>query len=329
MSRLLRAPIFTACFATVLATSGDDRDPNTQPIGGYIPKKSLSYIALILFGISGLIHWIYFFTVTPRRAFIVALPLGMTAMATGFILRVLYANPPFTLGKYVATDLFILLSPCLFLATDYMLLSHLARSFDEEVSDRCLLIRDSRITKIFVWSDVLTFLLQSGGGQFFVDRLQTLKLILRLFAGGLEATKNASTANLGNKIALIGLVLQAVSFGLFTIVLIVFAQRVSKHYPELWRPKNPRPFKVFSQKTIDDWRIVVYLMYVTCVGILIRSIFRVAEFAGGFNGTISTHEGYFYAFDSLPLWISMTLYCIIWPTRAMPRRSERLELGSR
>ncbi|KAF7374495.1 hypothetical protein MSAN_00334100 [Mycena sanguinolenta] len=310
MSRLLRALIFTACFATVLAASGDDRDPNTQPIGGYVPKKSLSYIALILFGISGLIHWIYFFTATPRRAFIVTLPLGMTAMATGFILRVLYANPPFTLGKYVATDLFILLSPCLFLATDYMLLSHLARSFDEEVSNRCLIIRDSRITKIFVWSDVITFLLQSGGG-------------------GLEATKNASTANLGNKIALIGLVLQAVSFGLFTIVLIVFAQRVSKHYPELWRPKNPRPFKVFSQKTIDDWRIVVYLMYITCIGILIRSIFRVAEFAGGFNGTISTHEGYFYVFDSLPLWISMTLYCIVWPTRAMPRRSERLELGSR
>ncbi|KAF7358276.1 hypothetical protein MVEN_00876700 [Mycena venus] len=305
MPRLSRALIFITCFATVLAASGDDN--SDQPVGGFVPKKSLSYIGLILFGISALIHWIYFFTMSPRRSFIVTLPLGMTAMAVGFILRVLYANPPFTLGKYIATDLFILLSPCLFVATDYMLLSHLARSFDEEVSDRCLLIRDSRITKIFVWSDVITFLLQAG----------------------LQAGKNASVANLGNKIAMVGLILQAVSFALFTIVLIVFTQRVSKLFPELWRPKNPRPFKVFSRQPIDDWCIVVYLMYATCVGILIRSIFRVAEFAGGYNGTISTHEGYFYVFDSLPLWISMSLYCVVWPTCAITTRYEQHTLVSR
>jgi hypothetical protein len=27
------------------------------------------------------------------------------AMATGFVLRIIYANPPFTLGKYIAMDL--------------------------------------------------------------------------------------------------------------------------------------------------------------------------------------------------------------------------------
>ncbi|KAJ7238566.1 RTA1 like protein-domain-containing protein [Mycena haematopus] len=313
MSRLFRAFVFATCLATVLAannTTGDS-NPNDQPIGGFVPKKSLSYIALILYGVSALIHWIYFFTVPPRRPFIITLPLGMTAMAIGFILRVIYANPPFTLGKYIVMDLCILLSPCLFLATDYMLLSHLARGFDEEVSNRCLLIRHSRVTKIFVWSDITTFLLQSGGG-------------------GLTATKNnPSIAKLGTKIALIGLTLQAVSFGLFTIVLIVFAYRVSKHFPELWHPKNPRPFKLFSRQPIDDWRIIVYIMGVTCVGILIRSVFRIAEFAGGYNGTISTHEGYFYLLDSLPLWIAMSLYCIVWPTRGLIVRSEPLELGSR
>ncbi|KAF8176608.1 RTA1 like protein-domain-containing protein [Mycena galopus ATCC 62051] len=309
MSRTL---VLAAFFATAFAANNTNgRDDNTTPIGGYIPKKSLSYIAVILFGISGLIHWTYFFTVPPRRAFIITLPLGMTAMTAGFALRIINANPPFTLGKYIATDLFILLSPCLFLATNYMLLSHLAQSFDEEVAERCLPIRRSRITKIFVWSDVTTFLLQSGGG-------------------GLTATKNnVSLAKLGTDIALVGLVLQALSYGLFTIVLIIFARRVSIHFPELWRPKNARPFKVFSRQPIDDWRIVFYTMCATCVGILIRSVFRIAEFAGGYNGAISTHEGYFYVFDSLPLWIAMTLYCVVWPTRALMIRSAGLELGSR
>jgi hypothetical protein len=67
------------------------------------------------------------------------------------------------------------------LATDYTLLAHLAATFDQEVSDNCMLIRTSRIVKIFVWSDVATFFLQSSGG-------------------GLTATKNVNLANLGNKV---------------------------------------------------------------------------------------------------------------------------------
>ncbi|KAF7365269.1 hypothetical protein MVEN_00398700 [Mycena venus] len=311
MARLFSALIFAACLATVFAANNTTggRDPNTQPIGGFIPKKSLSYVALILYGISGLIHWIHFFTVPPRRPFMITLPLGMTAMAIGFIFRVIYSNPPFTLGKYIAMDLFILLSPCLYLATDYMLLSHLARTFDEEVANRCLLIRHSRITKIFVWSDVTTFFLQSSGG-------------------GLTAIQNANLANLGNKIVLIGLVLQALSFGLFTGVLVLFAWHPSTSLNS-GAQKNLRPFKVFSRKPIDDWRILFWVMCATCAGIFIRSVFRVAEFAGGYNGTIATHEAYFYAFDTLPLWIAMSLYCIVWPTRALMKRSEQLELGSR
>ncbi|KAJ6584911.1 RTA1 like protein-domain-containing protein [Mycena capillaripes] len=311
MSRLFRSLILIASFATVLAAdttngTGSNND-DKRPIGGFVPKKLPAYIALALYAFSGIIHWFFYFTVRPRRP--LALPLGMTAMATGFVLRVIYSNPPFTLGKYIAMDLFILLSPCLFLAADYVLLSHLAATFDEAVADRCLIIRRSRIVKIFVWSDVSTFFLQSSGGA-------------------LTATKSTSLANLGNKIAMIGLILQAVSFLLFTVALIIFGVRLSKHYPELWHPKNPRPFKLFSRKPIDDWRIVFYIMCVTCVGVLIRSVFRVAEFGGGYNGTIATHEGYFYAFDTLPLWIAMTLYCFVWPTRAFMDHSGRTPLDS-
>ena len=30
------------------------------------------------------------------------------------------------------------------------------------------------------------------------------------------------------------------------------------------------------------------------------------------------HEGYSYVLDSLPLWIAMTLYAWLWPTRLQP-----------
>jgi hypothetical protein len=65
---------------------------------------------------------------------------------------------------------------------DYILLARLATTFDEQVTQRCLLVRHTRIVKFFVWSDAITFFLQASGG-------------------GLTATKNQKTADLGNTVS--------------------------------------------------------------------------------------------------------------------------------
>ncbi|KAJ7459806.1 RTA1 like protein-domain-containing protein [Mycena latifolia] len=311
MSRLLRSFVFVACLTTAFAAevtnTTTDGVADRGPIGGFVPKKAPAFIALIMFGISAILSWIQFFIVTPRRPFMLTLTIGLTAMAAGFVLRILYSNPPFTLGKYIAMTMFILLSPCAYLATDYMLLARLAATFDPEVSDRSLLIRSSRIVKIFVWSDFLTFFLQSSGG-------------------GLTATKNANLASLGNKIVMVGLILQAVSFLFFTWVLIVFGYRVRTRFPAAWSQRNRRPFRLFSRRPIDDWRILFYVMCITCVGIFVRSVFRIAEFSQGYGGYIASHEGYFYLFDALPLWSVMSLYCIVWPVRVLNTYPGQMEL---
>ncbi|KAF7327992.1 hypothetical protein MKEN_00379800 [Mycena kentingensis (nom. inval.)] len=269
---------------TLAALSVSALARNTQPhlIAGYIPKDSLSYIGIAAYGASAIIHWIHFFAVRPRKPFLLYLNFGMTAMAVGFGLRILYSADPFSLGKYIATTLFTLLSPCLFLATDYILLSQLVLTFPREIAERCLLIRQSFIVKIFVWSDVTTFILQSAGGS-------------------MAASDNITTVKVGDKIALVGVVAQAVSFLLFTVVFIVFG----------WR--------LFSTEPIQNWPILFWVVCVTCVGIIIRSVFRAVEFAGGYSGPVRTTEVYFYTLDALPLWISMTLYCFVWPARVLNR----------
>ncbi|KAF7351872.1 hypothetical protein MVEN_01148700 [Mycena venus] len=164
MARLASFVILTTFLGFVAAadagngtTTGGDQSFSFVP-GGFVPKKIPAYIALVAYGISGLVHWIQFLAVPPRRPFMLALTIGMTSMTAGFVVRILFSMAPENaIGKFIAMDLLLLLSPCLFLATDYMLLSRLARSFDKEVVDRCLLIRESRIVKIFVWSDVTTF----------------------------------------------------------------------------------------------------------------------------------------------------------------------------
>ncbi|KAJ7898502.1 RTA1 like protein-domain-containing protein [Mycena leptocephala] len=290
MSFIFRALVALAVAATTLASNpavlesrADSKatrvfrglDDEASHAGGYVPKPALALLGVALFGLSGSIHWI-----------------RMTAMAAGFALRYVFAQSPESIGMYVIMDL-----PCFFLATDYMLLARLSFTFDQQVSERCLVIKASRLATLFVCSDVITFLLQAAGG-------------------GLMSS--ASGAKLGNTIIMVGLVLQFVSFAIFTCVLLFFGYRMRREYSQYWFPQTSAlSFNIFSTAPINDWRILFYVMCVTCIGLGIRSIFRIAEFAGGFNGYITTHEAYFYLFDSLPLWISMTLYCVVWPKRCL------------
>ncbi|KAJ3710748.1 RTA1 like protein-domain-containing protein [Lentinula raphanica] len=271
-------------------------DGSQRPTAGFIMKVWPAAIAAILYAISGLIHWIHLFRVGHR--YMLTLTLGMTCMTIGMAMRIVDHYNPYSLGIYIIEDLFVLLSPCAFLATDYMLLSRLANSLGRDIADDCLLIPSRRITKIFVWSDVITFWVQAAGGGMSV---------------------NSSMASAGTTVAMIGLVLQLVSFGLFTLLLISFGFRVRSKYPNAWDVRSDEsvlsvagPFKT---STLTNWKILYFTVCTTCVGILIRCIFRIAEFAGGYSGFLSTHEGYFYLLDSLPLWIAMTLYCFLWPSR--------------
>ncbi|KAF7289290.1 hypothetical protein MIND_01390600 [Mycena indigotica] len=274
----------------------DDAAAKKLVPGGYIPKKFPAVLGLILYGFSGILHWIHFAR-SPVR-WILALPIGMITMAIGFGLR-LYFVSHMTKGIYIAMYLFILLSPCLYLAADYAILSHLTATFDKSITDRALLIRPTRIVRIFVWSDVLTFLIQAGGGTMLTN-------------------DNPNTRKLGSKVAMIGLILQGLSFMLFTVLVLLFAYRVRRRFPEAWGPKRIRWEElspVFGSTPIDEWRPLLFVVVITCIGILIRSVFRLIEFAEGSNGYLQSREGFFYALDALPLWISMSLYCIVWPAR--------------
>lgn len=64
------------------------------------------------------------------------------------------ANP------FVVQRQFILLSPCGFLAQDYVLVPRLASYLGYEEH----LYKAHLVVKFFIWSDVVTFLLQAGGG---------------------------------------------------------------------------------------------------------------------------------------------------------------------
>lgn len=56
-----------------------------------------------------------------------------------------------------------------------------------------------------------------------------------------------------------------------------------------------------------------YAVLWTAIGILIRSGYRIAEYAQGYDGTLRTTEAYFYALDSLPLFLAIAVWTVVWP----------------
>lgn len=83
--------------------------------------------------------------------------LTFLAFATGLGLRFGLHAQPESKGIYIAEYLFVVLSPCGFIAANYVLLGRLSRWMK---GDKHLWISPTRITLVFVMSDVVTFLIQ-------------------------------------------------------------------------------------------------------------------------------------------------------------------------
>jgi hypothetical protein len=67
-----------------------------------------------------------------------------------------------------------------------------------------------------------------------------------------------------------------------------------------------------------NWHALAGALTVSCVGIIVRSGYRCAEFAQGPRGHLATSEGFFYGLDTLPLFVAIAVYVFFWPGRFIP-----------
>jgi len=215
--------------------------------------------------------------------------IGEYTWAMGFGCRFALHYHPESKGIYIAEYLLIVLSPCAFIAADYVLLGRLARYLKCE---KHLVVPSHRIAVFFMGSDVITFLIQAVGGS-------------------MSVSDNLQTALTGSHIFLTGLTAQFVSFLFFTIVYILFLWNTYRYDCEVFSHDK-------GQKWYDDWRVLAFALFISCIGILIRSVYRTVELSQGYIGHLATTESYFYALDTLPLFIAITVYVPFWPGRFIP-----------
>ncbi|KAJ5335912.1 hypothetical protein MYU51_020259 [Penicillium brevicompactum] len=247
----------------------------------YNPSAGAAVAFAAVFGLTTVIH---IWQLGRSRAwYFIPFLIGCFFETFGYLARYASAEetPNWTTKPYIAQSLMLLLAPAFFAASIYMILGRIIRLLN---GASCSMVRPSWLTKIFVTGDVLSFLIQSGGG------------------GMLATAKTASKIDLGNNMIVVGLLVQIIFFGFFILVSLVFHRRMLK-----------TPLHAVGDTRLP-WARYMKLLYLASALVMIRSIYRVAEYLQGSDGYLQSKEAFVYVFDAALMFICCLLFNIFHPS---------------
>lgn len=217
----------------------------------YDPSLAAACIFIILFACTAVAHLVVL--LKRRTWYFVPFLIGIFCEIIGYAGRALSATqtPNWSVFPYALQSLMLLIAPSFLAASIYGMLGRtIAATRGEAYSP----IPPKKLTKVFVTSDVLSFLVQSGGG------------------GILTNAKSPSSIQLGEKVIIVGLFIQLIGFLFFIGVTETFHARITQG-------SRTGPVSVAA-----PWRCHILLLYGVSALVLIRSLFRVIEYCQGYDG---------------------------------------------
>lgn len=133
------------------------------------------------------------------------------------------------------------------------------------------------------------------------------------------AAGSISAMNTGANIVVGGLVIQLLFFGFFVVVSAVFHWRFKKQprYTQVSSTRSHGP------ETRMTWEAVLWALYIACLLILVRSVFRVVEFVEGNDGFIMRREYLLYIFDACLMSLTGIVLFIVYPGSFLPQGNKR------
>ncbi|KAE8142858.1 RTA1 like protein-domain-containing protein [Aspergillus pseudotamarii] len=255
----------------------------------YTPSLVAAIIFIVLFTLTTAHH--LWQTVRARCWYFLVFVTGGIFQIIGYICRALAHSNKESVPIYSVGTILILLAPPLYAASIYMTLGRLIGYLDAE---KLSPVSTKWLTTIFVMGDVIAFLAQGAGG-------------------GIMAMGTVSAMNTGENVTIAGLCVQLVFFSIFIIVATIFHYRLRKNptsrstgaslFPRSWREAT--------------WETVMLGLYGASVLILIRSIFRLIEYAQGNDGYLISHEVFMYVFDATLMFITMVGMSFFHPSKVL------------
>ncbi|KAK7747360.1 hypothetical protein SLS53_001614 [Cytospora paraplurivora] len=194
------------------------------------------------------------------------------------------------LPPYIVQSIFILVAPPLCSATIYMILGRLITRLPSGTTQS--LIRPSWLTKGFILGDVQCIIIQACGG-------------------GLIASKKQAT--MGKITIVSGLIMQISTFVMFLVAAVVFQLRYGRLLSST-RLRAGMP-----------WRKVLWMLYTVSALVMVRSLFRTAEYIQGREGYSMTHQWTLFVFDSSLMFLATVAFFVMYNPRDMTRTVEEDE----
>ncbi|OBT81689.1 hypothetical protein VE02_10059 [Pseudogymnoascus sp. 03VT05] len=211
---------------------------------------------------------------------------GLGVEGTGYIGRLLLHNNPFYWTYFVLNLVCLTLAPVFFAAAIYLCLGRIVVVVGEEIS----WLKPRTYTFIFVACDVFSLLIQAIGG---------------IIASVVPLT-NQKMIDLGTHILVAGLSIQVASLTAFSVIGSEFALRVYKNRDNL----NPTHADIYTSKR---FKLFLGGLVLATVCIFTRSVFRVAELSGGFQGSLANNEVSFMVLDGVMIMITCLAFSVLHP----------------
>ncbi|KAF3180970.1 hypothetical protein EYR41_003355 [Orbilia oligospora] len=277
-------------------SSYDFTSPDSETIFLYCPSLPAATFFTVVFGLSALIHIFQaFYHHKWRLSWVIIV--GAAWETTSFGLRAAATQNPFSKGLLIPSSILVYLSPLLINAYAYMVLGRMVWYYLQD--KRVAGIQAKWLTVIFVWLDIVAFLVQLVGASM----------------ASFQDTDSNSTeqekidAAKGEKLGL-NIYMGGIGFQLFWILIFsVFAWR--------FRVKAVNERNQGNGIHRDSsWKRLLIILYFTLLMITIRIIFRLVEFsAGSLDTKLTMTEWYFYVLEATPMATACLTWNIFHPSR--------------
>ncbi|KAI5780403.1 RTA1 like protein-domain-containing protein [Geopyxis carbonaria] len=250
------------------------------------PSTPLALAAAVLFGLLLLLHLLQLFR--HRSYYFAPLSVAAAMETLGYATRVLSLARPLHRGLFICQFACVVLAPVLIAAAAYILFGRLMEALlPGGARARVLRIPARAVTALFLTGDVASFVMQGAGAGVMT---------------GASDGRDPGAMRRGQNIMVAGLGVQVAFFAVFSAAVVRFDGRT-------------RGMGVQQDRR---WRWLLWALYVCCLLILVRSLFRVVEFAQGWTGWLARREAYFYGLEALPMLVAVALFNVVHPGRFLP-----------
>ena len=159
------------------------------------------------------------------------------------------------------------------------------------------------LTAIFVSGDVISFMMLGSSSGLTI-----------------LSTDHPSLATTAKWVVIVGLGIQLVAFALFGLTALAFHARITS-----------RPTAA-SLQVDQKWRKTLQMLYGVSALVIVRSVFRLIEYAGGEDGYLLSHEWPLYVFDTLTMLAVVVVFFYVYPSNIVKDKGKHIplsEMGSR